>query len=137
MGILSTEAKTKLIENGNLRLKAQQAGKSEPDFMPVVRVFMPAGFASWLLTELDPECSDIAFGLCDLGHGFPELGSVSITEIEQVQKVQNLPIQQDEAFAAQYPLSVYARAAHRATKITLDKAALELAAGNSTDEEEA
>jgi hypothetical protein len=33
-----------------------------------------------VLTELDPGAADIAFGLCDLGLGFPELGSVSLDD---------------------------------------------------------
>ena len=49
---------------------------------PVVKLFVcVGGNATWLLTELDPE-TNIAFGLCDLGLGFPELGSVSLTELE-------------------------------------------------------
>ena len=50
---------------------------------PVVKLFVcVGGNATWLLTELDPE-TNIAFGLCDLGLGFPELGYVSITELEE------------------------------------------------------
>jgi hypothetical protein len=50
--------------------------------MPVVKLFVcVGGNATWLLTELDPE-TNIAFGLCDLGLGFPELGYVSLTELE-------------------------------------------------------
>ncbi|WP_229215349.1 DUF2958 domain-containing protein [Dyadobacter bucti] len=52
------------------------------DHSPVMRLF--AGNATWLLFELDPYYDDIAFGLCDLGMGFPELGNVSITELEEV-----------------------------------------------------
>ena len=37
------------------------------------------GAATWLLTELDSEDPDIAFGLCDLGMQCPELGSVRIS----------------------------------------------------------
>ena len=51
------------------------------DFRPVVTLFVPWGAATWLLTELDPEDPDIAFGLCDLGMQCPELGSVSLSEI--------------------------------------------------------
>jgi hypothetical protein len=56
--------------------------ENEPDFLPVVKLFMPECGFVWLLTELDPEQPDIAFGLCDLGMGCPELGSVSLSEIE-------------------------------------------------------
>ena len=39
--------------------------------------FTPDAGATWLLTEIDPDDHDHAFGLCDLGQGFPELGYVS------------------------------------------------------------
>ena len=51
------------------------------DFFPVVKLFTPDANATWLLTELDPVDEDCAFGLCDLGLGFPELGYASLNEI--------------------------------------------------------
>tara|TARA_Y100001951_G_scaffold12621_1_gene8044 strand:+ start:296 stop:631 length:336 start_codon:yes stop_codon:yes gene_type:complete len=55
---------------------------TRPMPMPVVKLFVcVGGSATWLLTELDPE-TNVAFGLCDLGLGFPELGYVSLTELE-------------------------------------------------------
>jgi hypothetical protein len=36
------------------------------DFQPVVKLFMPDADRTWLLTEIDPDNPDIAFGLCDL-----------------------------------------------------------------------
>jgi hypothetical protein len=49
---------------------------------PIVKLFVcVGGNATWLLSELDPE-TNIAYGLCDLGLGFPELGYVSLTELE-------------------------------------------------------
>jgi hypothetical protein len=47
------------------------------DFEPVVKIFTPDGNATRLLTELDPIGEHLAFGLCDLGLGEPELGYVS------------------------------------------------------------
>jgi hypothetical protein len=41
------------------------------------------GPATWLITEYDP-VERIAFGWCDLGLGFPELGYVSLTEVEEL-----------------------------------------------------
>ena len=51
------------------------------DFEPVVKLFTPDGNATWLLTELDPNGAYLAFGLCDLGLGEPELGYVSLPEL--------------------------------------------------------
>jgi hypothetical protein len=49
-----------------------------------VKLFAPDGNATWLLTEIDPDDGDRAFGLCDLGLGEPELGYVSLAELESV-----------------------------------------------------
>ena len=72
-----------LLANGR-RQQPLRGTEQEIDFPPVVKLFNPSGAATWLLTELDPEDPDIAFGLCDLGTGFPELGSVSLRELASV-----------------------------------------------------
>ncbi|CAA2109740.1 DUF2958 domain-containing protein [Variovorax paradoxus] len=82
---------------------------------PVVKLFTPNAGATWLLSELDAE--DIAFGLCDLGMGFPELGFVSLAELEAFRGHWGLPIERDLHFIADKPLSAYAREAHLAGRI--------------------
>lgn len=47
---------------------------------PAVKLFVTVGEAFWVVWEYDKE-SDIAFGLGDLGMGFPEIGSISIAEM--------------------------------------------------------
>jgi hypothetical protein len=47
----------------------------------VVKIFTPDGKSTWLLTELDSNGENLAFGLCDLGLGEPELGYVSLHEL--------------------------------------------------------
>jgi Protein of unknown function (DUF2958) len=59
------------------------------------------------LTELDPE-HDLAFGLCDLGMGEPELGYVSLTELSTVRGKLGLPVERDEHFNANKSLPAYA-----------------------------
>jgi hypothetical protein len=80
------------------------------DYPPVVKLFMTGTGCTWLLSELDPEDPDIAFGLCDLGFGSPELGSVSISEIQEAQNTLRM-LERDLFFEGEYPLSVYARVA--------------------------
>lgn len=65
------------------RLLANGAADADIDHFPVVKLFNPTGAATWLLTELDAD-GDTLFGLCDLGFGFPELGSVSLAELASV-----------------------------------------------------
>lgn len=100
------------------RLLANGGGQGGPDPVPVVKLFDPCGAATWLLTEMMPDDPDILFGLCDLGLGCPELGTVSLSELERVKGLLGLGIERDLCFAPRYPLSVYAEAARRAGGIT-------------------
>jgi len=106
-----------LIENGR---KSKQAQRRDQCFdpKPVVKLFTPDAQATWLLSEVDPDEPDIAFGLCDLGLGFPELGIVSLTEIKSVHGKLGLPVERDLDFSADRPLSEYAEAARKAERIT-------------------
>lgn len=80
------------------------------DPKPVVRLFTPDANATWLLTELSPDCV-LAFGLCDLGVGFPELGFVSLVELQTTRGPFGLPIERDMHFSADKPLSAYSQQA--------------------------
>jgi hypothetical protein len=99
MKLLTAEIKAKLEKN---------AKNKDQDHKPVVKLFNPIGGATWLLTELE---GDSAFGLCDLGQGTPELGSVSISEIENIKLAMGLKIERDLYFTADKTLSEYAKAA--------------------------
>ena len=80
-------------------------------------MFTPDAGATWLLTELDPENPDLAFGLCDLGLGLPELGSVSLSELEAYRSRLGLSIERDLHFVPQHTLSQYADKARVAGRI--------------------
>ena len=69
MELLTAEIREQMLRNGRIRLECQLRGEIEPDFVPVVKFFTPDAGCTWLLTELEPEEPDIAFGLCDLGVG--------------------------------------------------------------------
>ena len=93
----------------SIRLKLEaNAQNPDADHKPVVKLFNPVGAATWLLTEIE---GDIAFGLCDMGMGSPELGSVSISELERVQLPLGLGIERDLHFTADKTISQYAEAA--------------------------
>lgn len=95
------------------------ASRALADFdpLPVVKLFMPDAGATWLLSEIDPEDHDIAFGLCDLGLGFPELGCVSLSELARLRGMLGLPIEQDPHFSADKRLSTCAKEARSAGRI--------------------
>jgi len=113
MKLLTKELRDTLLANGREQAKVKGT-KAERDFWPVVKFFYPAGAATWLITEADPDEPDILFGLCDLGHGFPELGSVRLSELESFAGRAGLRIERDRYFEAKAPLSVYADAAREA-----------------------
>jgi hypothetical protein len=117
MKLLLTEHISKLIEQGRATSAAQAEGTPEPDHMPVVKLFTPDAACTWLISELDPEDPDLAFGLCDLGFGCPELGSVRISEIESVRGVFGLPAERDRFFTADRSLSAYADLARQHGRI--------------------
>ncbi len=131
------------MKNMALFTKAQEAQllkngadtREEKDYPPVVKLFTPDAQATWLLSEIDPEEPDRAFGLCDLGHGFPELGYVSLTELRALRGHIGLPVERDVRFEGTYPLTVYAEAARRHQGITENRSALMQAAGGRTPED--
>lgn len=102
----------------NARLSQAAAARDELfDPLPVVKLFTPDAGATWLLSEIDPEVPGLAFGLCDLGLGFPELGYVSLDELAGVRGSIGLPIEQDLSFQGTQPLSAYAAQARLAGRI--------------------
>jgi hypothetical protein len=129
MKLFTAEIRNRLLDNGR-RQEDVRGTPEEIDFEPVVKLFTPDGACTWLLTELDPEEPDIAFGLCDLGMQCPELGSVSVAELRAVRGRLGLPVERDLHFRARYPLSVFVRAAQRAHAITLCPEALDDAAAD-------
>lgn len=110
--LITDEQRTLLLANGRQSIEHEGF-----DPHPVVKLFAPNGSATWLLTEIDPDDHDHAFGLCDLGHGFPELGYVSLNDLEGMRGKWGLRIERDLHFIADKPLSGYAREARLAGRI--------------------
>jgi hypothetical protein len=95
-----------LLANGLAQRAAIDRQDQALDFEPVVKLFTPDAQCTWLLTEID-ESTDLAFGLCDLGLGCPELGYVSLTELHSVRGKLGLPIERDLNFDADKTISAY------------------------------
>ena len=111
MKLLLNSQREQLLRNGQINAERSLAGEDTIDFPPVVKFFTPDATCTWLLSELDPDDPDIAFGLCDLGMGTPELGSVRISE-------------RDRQFTPRDTLMVYARAAWNTACVTESPQAL-------------
>jgi Protein of unknown function (DUF2958) len=88
----------RVLANGRWNAAHVAKDGNTDDLAPVVKLFCPWGGATWLLTELDPEDPDIAFGLCDLGMGSPELGSVRLSELATMRGPGGLGIERDRNF---------------------------------------
>jgi hypothetical protein len=118
MRLLAARDTARLLANGR-RQQPRKATAKELDLKPVVKLFLPDAPCTWLLTELDPDDADRAFGLCDLGQGAPELGYVSLKALAKLRGFIRLTVVRDRAFVADRPLSAYAADAKKAGRITV------------------
>ena len=108
MKLVTAKLHRRLLANG---------ARPGADHAPVLKLFDPAGSATWLFTEMGPDDADRLFGLCDTGQGHPELGAASLAALARVRSRLGLPLERDRHFTARLPLSVYAAAARRAGRI--------------------
>ena len=93
----------RLLDNGRAI-----AATGNDDLKPVVKLFTPDAGCTWLLVSIDPDDLGIAYGLCDLGLGCAEIGSVSIAEIESIRGAVGLPPERDLHFMPEGTLGWYA-----------------------------
>lgn len=91
--IITPTERELLLANGRLTAAGENL-----DAVPIVKLFTPDANAMWLLTELDPDRPDLAFGLADLGLGAPELGWVSLADLGSIRGRFGLPVERDEHF---------------------------------------
>ncbi|MEJ8852171.1 DUF2958 domain-containing protein [Variovorax rhizosphaerae] len=112
---ITDEQFERLMANGRMAVVCQ-ARDEHFDPFPVLKLFTPDAGATWLLSELD-EAAEVAFGLCDLGMGCPEIGYVGVGELAALRGLMNRPIEQDRHFRATQRLSAYAKEARMAGRI--------------------
>jgi hypothetical protein len=111
MTFMTQKQRQTMLENGKLENR-------DKDHVPVIKLFLPGTACTWLLTELNPEEQNIAFGLCDLGMGFPELGYVDLDELAAIRVRNIFRVERDVHFKGEYPISAYAQAARNNEAIT-------------------
>lgn len=75
----------------------------------MVRLFTPDAHATWLLAALDPEDGDTGWGVCDVGIGMPELGTIKLSDLASIVGPRKQPVMRDRYFQALRPLSEYLR----------------------------
>jgi glycine/D-amino acid oxidase-like deaminating enzyme len=115
--LLTRTQRTLMCANGRANARARDEDGAVADLKPVAKLFCPWGGGTWLLSELDPEDADLAFGLCDPGFGFPELGFVRLSELEALRGPGGLRIERDRWFRPTRTLAAYADAARAAGRI--------------------
>ena len=103
MNLLPALAVERLLDNGR-----RIAMTGNDDVEPIVKLFTPDAGCTWLLVSLDPDEPDHAYGLCDLGLGCTEIGSVSVAEIKSIRGAIGLPPERDLHFEAEGTLGWYA-----------------------------
>ncbi|AOW13995.1 hypothetical protein LPB72_00535 [Hydrogenophaga crassostreae] len=111
--LVTDEQRAQLLANRHAR-----AADAQIDLWPVVRLFTPDAHATWLLAALDPADGDTAWGLCDVGIGMPELGSIKLSDLAAIVGPQRMPVRRDLHFHAVRPMSEYLRQAQANGSIT-------------------
>lgn len=117
MKLLTEEIREKLLRNGEINDVRMMLNQEPINFKPVVKLFTPDAQATWLLTEINPDYPDEAFGLCDLGLGYPELGYVQLSELEALRGPMDLPVERDRHFKARKRIWAYFKQARRLGRI--------------------
>lgn len=107
MTFLTELQRSQMLANGEARARRETV-----DPYPVVKLHTLDAGAAWLLVSLDAD-GDQAYGLCDAGTGFPELGTVSLSALASVRGPGGLGIVADPHFKPRQTLSAYAAEAIR------------------------
>ncbi|CAN5500789.1 DUF2958 domain-containing protein [soil metagenome] len=122
-----------LIPNAIMaQLIANGAAEDKSDPIPPLKLFNPVGPGRWLITQIGAD-ADALYGLCDLDQGFPELGSVSLDEIEAVALPYGFRIERDVHFVGRVPLSMWTRMARRLGSIFAAEGMVRLMDGHAQD----
>lgn len=105
MQLFTDEQIQQLLVNG-------ERSNYDADFdpWPVAKLFAPDAGCTWLVTEMDPEEPDILWVLADLGIGYCEYGTASLSELMAIRGGLGLPVERDLYWKPQGPISAYIRA---------------------------
>jgi Protein of unknown function (DUF2958) len=112
--LIPAELRERLLANG-----ARSTAGEDIDPNPIVKLVTPDANATWLFTELDPDIPTLAFGLCNLGLGSPELGSICLHEIAKVRGPLGLPVERDLHYTETRLISIVAHLARRVGHINV------------------
>ena len=108
-----------LVAAGVQQREAEVNGKKVR--LPVQTYLVLGGVGRWLLACVDPDDHDVAFGLCQLQGGNPELGYVRLSELAQLRNSSGTEVFEDPMFekAARLDVFKYADMARITRQISL------------------
>ena len=112
MAFQTDEQRRVMLANGVARARGEDA-----DPYPVVKLYTPDAGAAWVLTALSAD-GDLAYGLIDVGTGFPELGEVSLAMLAGIMGPKGQPVAVEPQYLPRKTLSVYVADAQRDGMIT-------------------
>ena len=107
MNFLTEIQREQMLVNGMARARGEDC-----DPYPVVKLYTPGADATWVLTALDTD-GDRAYGLIDVGIGFPELGEVSLSVLAGIKGPGGLPVAVEANYMPRKRLSTYVADAQR------------------------
>ena len=112
MAFLNDQQRSEMLANGAARARGEDI-----DPYPVLKLYTPDAGASWVLTALDAD-GDTAYGLIDIGAGFSELGTVSLSTPAGINEPNGLPVAIEPNYKARKTLSAYVADAQRDGMVT-------------------
>lgn len=108
MDLVTPAQRLRLLANGRVQARETLLLRA-----PVLKLFTPDAAGTWLISALDPADPVRAWGLCDVGLGSPEVGWVSLADLERLRGPLGFPVRRDDAFRPNASLGAYADEARR------------------------
>jgi hypothetical protein len=110
MKLITKAQEAQLRQNGRISADSVTAGQNSVDHDPVVLLFAPFRRYTWLLSEIDPDNTDLAYCLFDYNYGSPGVGWVSLKELTKLGGFLGLGMTR-HPFTACAPFHAYVQAA--------------------------
>lgn len=98
-----------LTDEQMAKLEANGKKPDEDHVPPVYLMALHEGvpIMQFMLTHVDPDNPDQAYGLIDWGHGKPRMSMVFLKQIESIDEDEQMHVEQDPYFKPTRPISVY------------------------------